>query len=269
MVCCLLTSFSHAQKQQGSLQGIGDVDIPSFHDVQLNIDAQVIQDVSTISSEVRFLLRPVQEAEIASSMEGTIRKIHYKIGERFKKGQALISLQCDVIEARLAAQNASVEQARLDYQSNKDLNEGNAVSDYEVLYSASELNEARALQREFQIRKNNCEIQAPFDGGVIFVGRNAHESVSYGEPLITVIDDSQLVMTLHVPSTWVNKINNGDTFTVTVDETKKTYDAVVVGVSPAIDPASKTIELRATITSNIDSLRPGMSGRANMDFSND
>jgi len=74
-------------------------------------------------------------------------------------------------------------------------------------------------------------------------------------------------MSLNVPSSFVNRVKTEDTFTVVVDETGKTYAAKVVGVSPAIDPVSKTIELRAEVTEGLDELVAGMSGRANMDFS--
>jgi len=83
---------------------------------------------------------------------------------------------------------------------------------------------------------------------------------------MSIVDDSGLVMSLNVPSSYVNKVKPKDKFTVTVDETGKTYAAEVVGVSPAIDPVSKTIELRAAVVEGLEELVPGMSGRANLDF---
>ena len=83
---------------------------------------------------------------------------------------------------------------------------------------------------------------------------------------MSIVDDSGLVMSLNVPSSFVNKVKPEDKFTVKVDETGKIYAAKVVGVSPAIDPVSKTIELRATLIEGLEELVPGMSGQANLDF---
>ena len=65
----------------------------------------------------------------------------------------------------------------------------------------------------------------------------------------------------------MNKVSNGNFFSVIVDETDKTYQAQIVGVSPAIDSISKTIELRAVLVDKTAELRPGMSGRAILNFS--
>ena len=71
----------------------------------------------------------------------------------------------------------------------------------------------------------------------------------------------------NIPSTFINKVNKGDFFVVDVDETAKSYRAKVTGVSPAIDPVSKTIELRAVLVQKSAELRPGMSGSAQLNFS--
>jgi len=255
---------AYAQKSSGTLD---DEQIKSYTKDVESIDDAVTKSASTAGDAVRFLLRPIREADISPSMTGTVSKIHYDVGQRFKKGATLISMQCASIDAQVAAQQARVKQYTLDFQADQQMLQGNAVSRFTAEKSKSSLDEQKALLTAAQIDKRNCNVSAPFSGGVISKDVQAYEAVTPSVIVMSIIDTSGLVMSLNVPSSYVNRVKPNDTFTVTVDETSKTYAAKVVGVSPAIDPVSKTIELRAEVTEGLDELVAGMSGRANMDFS--
>jgi len=218
------------------------------------------------SSNVRFLLRPKFEVTITSQMTGIINSIEFDIGERFKKGDTLIKLGCGVQNTRIQVQRARVREASLNYKSNKQLLAGSAVSQYEVDISKSKLDQENALLREANIVGSFCQIKAPFDGGVAAVLSDRYELIPSNTALLKIIDDSELLMSLNVPSNLITKVKNGSHFSVKVDETGKSYKAKVIGVSPAIDAVSKSIELRATLVNKTSELKPGMSGKAILDF---
>ncbi len=260
-----------AQKSSGTIQGeIINQPVPEItekNNQKENVKDELPFSVKSSSSNVRFLLRPKSEAIIASQMSGAISSIKYNVGQRFKKGDVLIALRCGVQNAQLSAQRARVEEYTLTYKSNQDLLKGNAVSQYEVDIAKAQLNQQRAQLKESSIVANLCQVRAPFSGGIVSVEVNEFETVSSGAPLLKVIDDSSLIMSLNVPSTLINKVNKGNFFTIIVDETSGSYRAKVTGVSPAIDPVSKTIELRAVLVKKSPELRPGMSGSAKLNFS--
>lgn len=262
-----------AQKSSGTIRGevIKNPASPSQAKPATSKKTSITQPVSKPSSgsrnDVRFLLRPNNEASIASQMNGVITAIKFNVGQRFKKGDVLISLKCSVQNAQLAAQRARVREATLTYQSNKELLAGNAMSQFEVDISKAQLDQQNASLRESSIVASLCSVKAPFSGGVVSVDVNEFETVSTGEPLLRIVDDSSLNMSLNIPSTFINKVNKDDFFTIKVDETAKNYRAKVVGVSPAIDPVSKTIELRGVLVQKSAELKPGMSGSAQLNFS--
>lgn len=261
----LLMGLQHAVAQKSS-GVLSDDPVESFaHSVE-SVDDLVTQNAAAAGNEVRFLIRPIREANISSSMTGTVKKIYYNVGQRFKKGDVLISMQCASIDAQVAAQRARVEQFSLDYQADQQMLQSNAVSRFTADKSKSSLDEQKALLKQAQVDQRNCKVIAPFSGGVTSKDVQAFEAVTPSVIVMSIIDDSGLVISLNVPSSYVNQVQPEDTFTVVVDETAKIYAAKVVGVSPAIDPVSKTIELRAAITEGLGELVPGMSGRANMDF---
>ena len=274
VLAALLTAIgtdAFAQKSSGTIRGEIINKTPSS--AQINIpapktEASRIPNITAKSrNDVRFLLRPNNEASIASQMSGVITDIKFNVGQRFLKGDVLVSLKCGIQNARVAAQRARVREASLTYQSNKELLAGNAVSQFEVDISKSQLDQQNASLRETSIVASLCLVKAPFSGGVVSVDVNEFETVSTGEPLLEIIDDSSLNMSLNIPSTFINKVSKGNFFTIDVDETAKSYRAQVTGVSPAIDPVSKTIELRAVLVQKSAELKPGMSGSAQLNFS--
>ena len=252
-----------AQKSSGILESD---EVKTYSRQVEQINDNVTKDAATAGNAVRFLLRPIREADISPNMTGIVSKIHYNVGQRFKKGATLISMRCDSVNAQLKAQKARVQQYKLELEADSQMLEGNAVSVFTVDKSKSNLDEQEALYAEALVNYNNCKVNAPFSGGVVTKEVQAFEAVSQSDVVMSIVDDSGLVMSLNVPSSYVNKVKPKDKFTVTVDETGKTYAAEVVGVSPAIDPVSKTIELRAAVIEGLAELVPGMSGRANLDF---
>ena len=274
LILSLLTNIGLAQKSSGVIKGEinSSATKSSILSADISKEKQEVNDEVTLSvsasrNNVRFLLRPKQEAVISSQMVGVISDIKFAVGQRFKKGDTLISLKCGVQNAKVQAQRARVKEYTLTHQSNKDLLAGNAVSKYEVDITKSQLNQQSALLREATIVASLCSVKAPFTGGVVSVDANEFEIVSLGTPLLKIIDDNSLVMSLNIPSFWINKVNVGNFFTINVDETNGSYRAKVTGVSPAIDPVSKTIELRAVLAQKASELRPGMSGSTTLDFS--
>ena len=269
----VLAADAFAQKSSGTIRGEIINKAPSSVPInsQPSNAASIVSPTSNIAArsrnDVRFLLRPNNEAAIASQMNGVITDIKFNVGQRFKKGDVLVSLKCGVQNAQVAAQRARVREASLTYKSNQELLAGNAVSKFEVDISKAQVDQQNAVLRESSLVASLCLVKAPFSGGIVSVDVNEFETVSTGEALLEIIDDSSLNMSLNIPSTFINKVNKGDFFVVDVDETAKSYRAKVTGVSPAIDPVSKTIELRAVLVQKSAELRPGMSGSAQLNFS--
>jgi len=263
LLLCPFTS-AYAQKQSGSLSNTSNryTGIPNKP-----INSNVELDKSNPSSTKRFLLRPKFEVDIATQTSGIVEKIEFNVGQRFKKGDLLVKLGCGAQFARLQVQRAKVRESNLNYKSNQQLLVGNAVSRYDVDIAKSQLEQERAKLSEQTILTNFCKIKAPFSGGVATVYVDKHAFIAQNTELMKLIDDSELIMSLNIPSKWVSKVQNNAFFSVDVDEVNKRYKAKIVGISPAIDPISKTIELRAVLVNKTKELKPGMSGTAILDFS--
>ena len=226
----------------------------------------ITTDTEEFGAEVRALLVPHRQATISSLVSARIQTVHVQDGDHFKQGDVLISFNCDALVASLRSALAKQKQYQLTHDANVELRRNEAVSKLDVALSEAKLEESKANVALARARHQKCNVLAPYDGKVAKVAVNEHESVEVGGSLISILDDAQLEMTLHLPSSWVTTVSSGTKFKVSIDETGKQYGASVIRVSPQIDPTSRTFEVTARIVGKQTDLLAGMSGNAHFEL---
>lgn len=251
---CLFWSPANAQQTEPETQSA----LPNPEAAPSNTDAT--------TNDVRGLLVPRRQAKISSLVGARIKRIHVESGDRFKKGKTLISFECDVLVASLQSARARLKQYKVVHTTNIELRKDNAVSDLDYALSSARVEEGEADTNLALAQLRKCEVKAPYDGRVVEVIVNEYESVEVGADLIAILDDSQLEMVLHVPSKWVASVTKDKKVKVGIDETGKSYDAIVVRTSPNIDPTSRTLEITAQIAGVHPELLAGMSGDVSFKF---
>lgn len=210
----------------------------------------------------RGLVRAHAEAEIASELVASIQGLPYREGDRFTKGDTLITFDCNRYAAELAAVRAEQRAAERTFQSNTELQRHKAIGASDLAISEAKVDEIKARGDALTVRTKQCVISAPFDGRVVKLHAHEHEMPGANTPLIKIVDDSILEIDLIVPSRWLVWLKSGISFKFSVDETQKTYDGVVMRLGAVVDPISQTIALKAAFRNEIDGVLPGMSGSA-------
>ncbi|HUK87103.1 MAG TPA: efflux RND transporter periplasmic adaptor subunit [Terriglobales bacterium] len=104
------------------------------------------------------------------------------------------------------------------------------------------------------------EIRSPIDGVVTERPLYPGQMAAAGEPLITVMDLSQVICRIHLPQEEAALLKVGDAATLTAG-TEEGVPAKVTLVSPAVDPGSTTIEVWVQAANKDNKLRPGTSAR--------
>ena len=221
--------------------------------------------VADTDPPVRALLVPAVESTLSSRMAGRITKISVREGERFKKGGALISFDCEIQGNYLKKSQAKLLAAEKTHQSNLLLKDYQSIGDLEIELSAAEVKITKADVAVIKSKLKRCQINAPFDGRVIELMAHAHESVSEHQPLIAILDDHKLEVQLYIPSWWLSWLKGGEKFSIKIDETGKTYSASVIRLGARVDAASQSIEITAIIAGENHELLAGMSGVAFFD----
>ena len=105
-----------------------------------------------------------------------------------------------------------------------------------------------------------CVIKAPFDGTVEKLLIREYEMVRSGQPVLSIIDDNQLLAVMNLPTTEMSKIRIGLPVTIRIAENGRTVTGDVYEIASRADHRSETIEIRVRIDNSSHLFKAGMSG---------
>lgn len=209
---------------------------------------------------IKAQLIPANHTTLVAEIGTRVLRIDFKDGESFDKGAVLMAFDCEMPRAQLQRVNAELAIAQRNADANARLLARGAVSQLEADNARSELDRTRAQARELEVLVSKCAVIAPYAGKVAERFVREERFVQAGEPLMDILDDSAMELEFIVPSTWVAWLNQGYAFEVDMEETQRSYPAVVSGIGARIDPISRTVKVVGVIDGQFAELKPGMSG---------
>ena len=208
----------------------------------------------------RGLVVPFQEAQLSSLMDGQIQRIHKQEGERFKKGEMLISFFCPIRRARVQQAQALLNAGNKRLKVNQELVTVRAASHLDVALIEAEVIQAKAELTVQKAMFKMCQIRAPFSGRVNSVQIHAHESVSQGQPLMDIASEGTFEVRVIVPSHRYASLHIGTDFSIHLKETGRSYPVQIIRIGGHIDPVSQTVPILGRIKGEFPELIPGMGG---------
>jgi RND family efflux transporter MFP subunit len=206
----------------------------------------------------------IQSVIVMPQAAGTINEILVKSGDRVKKGQALAKLDDD-------EQIILRDQAQVLLRSAKEKSES-----YRNLKSFSRLDvlDAQIAEETTQLALTNAQLAlkrrsvvAPIDGIVGIVAINIGDNVTTTSNVVTIDNRSELLVDFWAPERFAVQVKNGMPVEATsISRPGQTFNGSVEAVDNRVDPASRTIRIRAKIPNGDDQLRAGMSFGVTMRF---
>jgi len=212
------------------------------------------------SFPVRGVVRALNTAAISTDLSVPIKKLHYRQGENFKKGDTLIEFDCARFFAERGILVAEQEIQYLTYKNNLTLQKHSAIGEFDVEISKGKVNKADAEISRLDVRLARCKVKAPFDGQVEETATLQYETPKPGTPFINITEVGKLEIDFIVPSKWLSWIGPGTKFSFKLDENSKTYEGLVSRLGASVDPVSQTIEIRGKFLKENKGLFAGMSG---------
>lgn len=217
-----------------------------------------------VAPEDRILVQAWAETEavISSPIVGLVAQMPSRVGTRFEKGEVLVRFDCTENEARALIAQSELTAASEALEAKIRLKAMNAASEIEVTTAAAQAARAEAQLKLNQYQVSQCRLPAPFTGHVVRIMGKPHQTTTVGQPLLEVISAGVPKLRVSASSKLFTRIRLGSLLKVTIDETGRTYDAVVSSVNARIDPVNQSFEMEARIQGGAANLLPGMSGTA-------
>ncbi|KZC98820.1 efflux RND transporter periplasmic adaptor subunit [Oceanibaculum pacificum] len=209
---------------------------------------------------VRGQLRPRRQTVLGAGLPGRIESFPVEVGDIVAANAPLVTMDCAVLEADRRTAQARQSAATARYTVNNKLADANNISGLEVDLSRAEMAVARAEEQRIAARMRHCRIVAPFAGVVVGKSAQAFQYVAEGEPLLHLVDNSDLLVDAAVPSTWLSDVTVGRRFTMHIDELDIDVSGRIDGTEGRVDPVSQTVRLIGSLTNPPKNLLAGMSG---------
>ena len=206
----------------------------------------------------------IQSVTVMPQAAGTINEILVKSGDRVTKGQVLAKLDDE-------------EQIILRDQAEVLLRSAREKSDsYAALKSFSRLEvlDAQIAKETAQLALTTAELAlkrrsvlAPIDGIVGIVAVNIGDNATTSTNVVSIDDRSELLVDFWAPERFSVQVKPGMPVEASsVSRAGQMFEGTVESVDNRVDPASRTIRIRARIPNGEDQLRGGMSFGVTMRF---
>jgi membrane fusion protein, multidrug efflux system len=204
-------------------------------------------------------LRAVRGADLASEVPGVITAIQFQSGQEIEAGAPLVQLNNESDLARLRSLAAAAELAETIYERDKKQLEIQAVSQAVVDADAASLKSARAQVAEQQALVNKKLVRAPFSGRLGIRAVDIGQYVNAGVKLVTLQALDPVYVDFFAPQKSLEKIALKQKVTLKVDAFPgQQFSGEISSIDPRLDPATRNIQVRATVRNPKHSLLPGM-----------
>lgn len=207
-------------------------------------------------------VRAARAATIMARVQGAVKRIEAEPGRPVAAGDLLLELDALEIAARRDQAKATAARAAADFERARMLFEKQATTKAEYDAAQARAAEGAAAAAEAEVLVGYTRIQAPFAGVVVRKHVEVGDLVSPGRAVVDIEDPATLRLEVEVPESLASRVVLGATLRVQVGSAGLDLDAPVVEISPAADPVSRSVLVKAALPADAKGLRSGQFGRA-------
>ncbi len=224
-------------------------------------------------------LRARFQTMIAAEIAGRVTELSVDEGGKVDAGAVVIKIDPERRRLDLAAAQARLAQARANLRQETSKVERVRKLRSENIASVERLEESETalLLSESSVRAEeaavgvasralkDASVSAPFAGLVARRSVELGEYVEPGKDLFELVSMSPLDVTFSLPELESQRVAVGQRIQVGVAApADKSFEAVITFIAPVVDPATRTLRVKAEIDNTEGLLRPGLFARVNL-----
>ncbi|MEM9243479.1 MAG: efflux RND transporter periplasmic adaptor subunit [Pseudomonadota bacterium] len=197
-------------------------------------------------------------ATITAQANGPVTEIYFKSGDEVKKGQKLVQIYPDILQAQIAQAKANEALNKATYERDKKLVAKGFVT-AEALDTAKANYEFSAAQvRQYEAQLSQYVITAPFSGRIGLNQVSIGSYLTVGTPIVDLQDINSLRVDFSLPETYLNQVKVGESVSLTSNAyPDKSFQGNVYAIDSSIDTDTRMISVRAKIDNDKHQLLPG------------
>ena len=186
-----------------------------------------------------------EEVTLMPEVAGKILSIAFKEGSAVKKGDLLVKINDEDLQAQLKKLQLQEKLASEKEARQKKLLAINGISQEEYDASLTQLNSIAADIEVLKAQIAKTQITAPFNGTVGLKNISEGSYVTPGTQIATMQQSDPMKLDFYVPEKYATLVKVNGKLTFTTEAGTEKHDAVVMAIEPKVDAVTRTIQVRA------------------------
>ncbi|WP_217475016.1 efflux RND transporter periplasmic adaptor subunit [Stutzerimonas stutzeri] len=200
-----------------------------------------------------------QGIDLSVEIAGTISDVQFRSGEKVSKGQPIVLLDSEIEQASLAAAEAELHLAKVEFERARSLIDRQAISRSEFDRLNAESQKAAATVAQLKASLAKKRILAPFSGTIGIRQVDVGDFVAAGTPIATLQDLSTLFVDFYLAEQQVPLLAIGQPVRIQVAAfPDEHFDGRIVAVNPKVETTTRNVQVRAELANPGERLLPGM-----------
>jgi membrane fusion protein (multidrug efflux system) len=204
-------------------------------------------------------LEAVQGVMVTAELKGKVESIAFEPGAKVMAGDLLVQQDISSETAQLRASEAAVKLAKITLERTRKLLTEKTVSQSEYDNADAQYKQAAAQADNIRATIAKKTIRAPFAGRLGIRLINLGQTLNEGDAIVSLQSFDPIFVNFSLPQQQLAKVRPGLTVRMTTDALPgRTIEGRITAINPAVDAATRNIEIQATAENPGEQLRPGM-----------
>jgi len=204
-------------------------------------------------------IKPQLGIIVSNEIAGIVSSIHFKSGQRVKKGDLLLELNTDTDQALLNGLLASEHLAKIQFKRQAQLlvKKVTSLSSHDEARALLDVAKTAVLAQKSIISKKR--ILAPFTGQMGIRQISLGQYLDKGHDIAPLVSLSSTLVDFSLAERYFSDVRVGQTVSVHVQAyPNQTFNGTVQAINPGLDQLTRTIGIRAIIDNPEGKLKPSM-----------
>ncbi len=222
------------------------------------VNVMIVKDTAfNTAIDVTGSISANEQVELRSSTAGNITGIYFKEGSLVKKGQLLVKVYDNDLQASLKQMQVQIKLAEQTEYRNRILLSKEAISKEEYDISSTSLNSYKAQADLIRAQIAKTEVFAPFSGTIGLRNISPGGYLSPQGSIATLVAVDPAKITFSVPERYLPLISINSKIKFNVESSRNQFTGTVYAIEPKVDVNSRTIMLRAKADNKSGVLKAG------------
>jgi membrane fusion protein (multidrug efflux system) len=200
----------------------------------------------------------VQGVTVSADMPGIVDRIAFESGKKVREGDLLVQLDTKQEQAQLTSAQAQLELSRITLERMKGLREKGIASQADLDGAEATFKQAEAKVGEMRATIARKTIRAPFSGMLGIRQIDLGQYLQSGSAIVPLQALQPIYVRFSVPQQEIGRVQVGGEVRVTGQGSGISATGKITAVDSVIDPATRNIQVQATLANSDGRLKPGM-----------